>query len=430
MAILSPVSKILERIIYDQVYSYFSKNMLFHHSMHGYRRHRSTQTALLSLFNRLVTSASEGKLNGVMFLDLSAAFDLVSHEMLIKKLSIYRLDKGYLTWLESYLSDRFQSVWIDHVYSDFLPCQVGVPQGSILGPLLFMIYFNDLFYHIPCSSENYADDTTITTTGVSIREISEKLSRVAWMIVGWMKSNMLKLNPTKTHIMTVGTEQKLRIFQERLEVNMDGVVLKEDPDHCEVLLGCHIKLNLKWSKHFDSLMLRLKKRIAGLTKLKYIVPFNVRKVLAEGLFNSVMIYCLPVFGGTEKGNIRQLQVLQNKVLQIVCHAPPRANRVSLLNKLGWLSVNQIIAYHTLLAIFKMKRVGEPEYLAGLLNRESRNGRIFLPNFQIEVAQRSFLYRGSSLWNSLPFSVRKLSRIGHFKRSTREWILANVPRFMD
>ena len=107
--------------------------------MHGYRRHRSTQTALLSLFNRLVTSASEGKLNGVMFLDLSAAFDLVSHEMLIKKLSIYRLDKGYLTWLESYLSDRYQSVWIDHVYSDFLPCQVGVPQGSILGPLLFMI---------------------------------------------------------------------------------------------------------------------------------------------------------------------------------------------------------------------------------------------------------------------------------------------------
>ena len=140
-----------------------------------------------------------------MFLDLSAAFDLVSHEMLIKKLSIYRLDKGYLTWLESYLSDRYQSVWIDHVYSDFLPCQVGVPQGSILGPLLFMIYFNDLFYHIPCSSENYADDTTITTTGVSIREFSEKLSRVAGMIVGWMKSNMLKLNPTKTHIMTVGT---------------------------------------------------------------------------------------------------------------------------------------------------------------------------------------------------------------------------------
>ena len=177
-------------------------------------------------------------------------------------------------------------------------------------------------------------------------------------------------------------------------------------------------------------MLKLRKRIAGLEKLKYIAPSSVLKVIAGGVFNSVMIYCLPLFGGTEKGHIRSLQVLQNRVTQIVCRAPPRTNRILLLDKLGWMSVAQLIAFHTLLNIFKMKRAGEPEYLADRLNNESRNGRIILPNFHLQVAQKSFLYRGSCLWNRLPRALRSTRKIGSFKRNLKTWVMENISKFVD
>ena len=241
---------------------------------------------------------------------------------------------------------------------------------------------------------------------------------------------MLKLNPGKTHVMTIGTEQRLRTRREHLEVIMDGVVLQEDPSNEEVLLGCHIQSNMKWSKQYCSLMLKLKKRVAGLEKIKYVVPFSVRKVIAEGVFNSVLIYCLPLFDGTEKVHIRNLQILQNRVTQIVCRAPPRTNRVFLLDKLGWMSVAQLIAYHTLLAIFKMKQTNEPEYLAEFLNTESRNGRIFLPNFQLQISQKSFLYRGSCLWNSLPFEIRRKRSMEPFKTSLKTWVKSNISQFVD
>ena len=114
--------------------------------MHGFRQNLSTCTALLSMYNRWVSAASQGQVSGVVFLDLSSAFDLVSPEILIQKLKIYGLDEDYLEWIESYLTDRFQSVWIDHVYSSYQHCQIGVPQGSNLGPLFFMTFFNDLAY--------------------------------------------------------------------------------------------------------------------------------------------------------------------------------------------------------------------------------------------------------------------------------------------
>ena len=137
VAILSPLSKVLEKIVYEQIYDYFSSHQLFHPSLHGYHKHRSTQTALLQMYDRWVRAVSDGQLSGVVLLDLSAAFDLVDPDLLLQKLKVYGFDDDILLWVESYLTDRFQAVWIDHAMSDFLESKVGVPQGSNLGPLFF-----------------------------------------------------------------------------------------------------------------------------------------------------------------------------------------------------------------------------------------------------------------------------------------------------
>ena len=374
--------------------------------------------------------AADGQVSGVVLLDLSAAFDLVEPELLLKKLRIYGLDEDYLSWIETYLTDRYQAVWIDHVLSDYLHCDVGVPQGSNLGPLFFLIYFNDLPYTLDCEVDSYADDTTLTATGKSVVEIGDKLTQDCVAVSDWMRSNMLKLNPDKTHILTVGKLQRLRNLYQTVQVTMDNVILEEDPSKHELLLGCQVASNLKWHSQIADLLAKLRTRLTGLANLKYIAPFPVRKTITEGIFNSVLVYCLPLYGGSDIGHVKDIQVLQNKAAQIVCHAPPRAKRSLMFDTLGWLTVNQLVSYPTLITIFKIRDSSEPEYLAKFLKDDSRTGRLIIPNIDLGLARKSFTFRGADQWNLLPCSLRTTFKIGEFKKNLRKWIMDNIPRFLD
>ena len=430
VAILSPLSKILEKIVYEQMYEYLTKNKIFHPNLHGYRKNRSTQTALLAMYDRWVRAASNKQVSGVVLLDLSAAFDLVDPDILVKKLRIYGFDDDFLCWIGSYLTDRFQAVWIDHVLSEFLHCEVGVPQGSNLGPLFFLIFFNYLPHTVDCAVDSYADDTTLTATGKTVYEIGEKLTLDCEKVSNWMRENKLKLNPDKTHILTMGTQQSLVKLTDTVQVTMDNVVLEEDPTKFELLLGCQIQANLKWHQQVSSLIAKLRKRLTGLFHLKFICPFNIRKIVTEGIFNSVLVYCLPLFGGLDNGQLHDLQVLQNKAAQLVCHAPPRTKRSLLFNKLGWLSVNQLISYHSMLTLFKIRSSKEPEYLSQFLCNDSRNLRIVVPNQDLTLTKNSFSFRASDQWNQLPIQLRKEVKIGTFKKDVKKWIIANVAQFLD
>ena len=363
-------------------------------------------------------------------MDLSAAFDLVSPELLLQKMKMYGFQDDLINWISSYLTDRFQSVWIDHVFSSFLHNSIGVPQGSNLGPLFFLIFFNDLPTYITEKVDCYADDSTMSATASSIEEIGVILSDDCNRLSDWMAGNSFKLNAGKTHLMTVGTKERLKTLQSDLTVAMDGVILKEDPDKCEFLLGVKIQADLKWSEQIDYLAGKLKKRLAGLNRLRFVMNISTRKNIVQGVFNSVLCYCLPLFGGYAKTEVKSLQVLQNQAAQIVLKLPPRSNREKMFGELTWLTVQQLIAYHTLLAVYRVRQSKEPEYLAEILCRDNKTGNIVMENTTLCLYRSSFIFRGSVMWNKMPNMLKKENKIGKFKLGMKKWVLENIPRFLD
>ena len=210
---------------------------------------------------------------------------------------------------------------------------------------------------------------------------------------------------------------------------MDGLQLKESEEKSEKVLGVYLQSNLKWSKHSKELQLRLKSRLLGLRKVQNILSLEKRKVVAQAIFQSVLSYCIAVWGGTVKGDIENLQVIQNRAAQFVLNIRGwRVHRQELYKNLGWLTVNQLVAFHRILAVYCIRKSGEPEYLADMLSRDNCRGNIIVPHTGLSLLKTSFVFHGAELWNRVPLVYRQIQCTRQFKLKLRQWILANIPRF--
>ena len=164
-------------------------------------------------------------------------------------------------------------------------------------------------------------------------------------------------------------------------------------------------------------------------KLRNIIPFQLRKQITGGIFNSVLSYCLPVFGGCDKFEMKALQIMQNRAARLVTHSHSRTSRQVMFSQVGWMTVNQQVFYFSALSTFIIRQSKEPEYLSSIMNRDNRAGRIIVPNTDLTLAKNSYCFCASSQWNSLPEHIRNCKKISLFKSQLRKWILGNVPQFI-
>ena len=417
VALLPIFSKVLERVVYVQIVDYLNANNLYHPSHHGFRAKHSTVTAIIQMYDIWVESIENGEMAAAMMIDLSAAFDMVDHNLLLEKLSILGFTASASSWIRSYLSERHQQVSVDGHLSDEEAVDVGVPQGSILGPLLYILFTNDLpeIVHSGCSDGqhmhcdgcggicSYADDSTYTFSSTNPVEISDKLTSVYKIISEYMGNNRLVINDDKTHLVVMGTKKNTE-KRNLVQISAGNIVIQPTPS--EKLLGLNINENLKWHDHIlhneKSLIKILTSRTNALYKFSKSASFKTRLMVANSIFNSILIYMITVWGGTEKFILRALQVVQNKAARCVTRLPWFTSTRKLLLQCSWLSVKQLSTYHTALQVFKTKQSHKPEYIDAKFSlaypyktRLAKNYSIrVLKEVEYTATSQSFMVRAS------------------------------------
>jgi hypothetical protein len=277
-----------------------------HPNHHGYRKNHNTTTALLQIYDNWVETDDRGEYSSVCFLDLSAAFDVVDHDLLLGKLEVYGFDENSVKWMGSYLKGRKQVVYVDGSLSGRLEIEAGVPQGSILGPLMYIIFTNDLpeiiHEHAPnpiSEPENskfnvncticgtiscYADDSTFSCAGKDSMEMSVFTSEKYLKMADYMTSNKLKLNGDKTHLMVMMNNAARRHHPNfQVQLNTGQEIIEESKS--ERLLGAQISQNLKWYQHIrddeKSLLKSLNARLNALKKVSHMASFKTRKMIGN-----------------------------------------------------------------------------------------------------------------------------------------------------
>ena len=246
ISILSTISRVFEKLVYEQIYNYLTKNNLSDSRQSGFRSLHSTVTALLDLTNQWCFNIDSGLVSGILFLDLKKAFDTVDHQLLLAKLEYIGICSHALDFV-----NKFQIVFTDGVLSDIAILRCGVPRGSILGPLLFLIYINDLTTIADYATVRmYADHTNMTFTACSIPELERDMNIDLQFLQNWLTTNRLTLNVFKTEFMLVGSRQRVATLTQELDLSINGISLKRvSSSKC---LGVEIDEFLTWDAHISS----------------------------------------------------------------------------------------------------------------------------------------------------------------------------------
>ena len=260
ISVIPTVSKIYEKIIYDQLYDYLNTYNLLTHCQSGFRSFHSTLTALLEATNDWSVNIDNGMLNGVVFIDLKKAFDTIDHEILLLKLSNYGVDSTCLKLFESYLTNRSQKCKVNGELSNSSPLTCGIPQGSSLGPLLILIYINDLPNCLDMAKPRmFADDTSVSYASDSLDEIQNVINSELKNLNSWLIANRLSLNITKTEFMIIGSRQRMNATQNDIAIR----IRDREINRADVVkyLGMHIDRHLSWSEHIHKISKKISSAI-------------------------------------------------------------------------------------------------------------------------------------------------------------------------
>ena len=424
VSVLPTVSKVFEKIIQTQITQFIEKFLSPY--LCGYRKGFSTQHALMSFIEKWKSCLDKKGFCGAILMDLSKAFDTINHELLIAKLHAYGFSKEALTLILSYLTNRWQRVKINATFSSWKELIQGVPQGSILGPLLFNIYINDLFFILSdIEICNFADDTTPFVCDLSIETVLSKLENNSEIAISWFECNYMKMNSDKCHLLIGGKKY------EHIWAKIGKDIIWESNN--VRLLGITIDNELKFEKHLEELCVKANRKLSVLTRLAKFLSADKRRTIFKAFIESQFKYCPLIWMFHSRRMNNKINKLHERSLRIV-YDDYSSPFEALLEKDRSFSIHHQNIQCLLTEIFKMiNGLSENTVLENIFTRNSTNYNLrSQADLQIPDVHstynglNSLRYYGAVMWNSLPITLRNIETLSEFKGKIKQWKPKNCP----
>ena len=413
------ISKTLERVVAAQLQSHLDINNLHEPFQSGFRPKHSTETALVKITNDLLLAADSGLLTILILLDLSAAFDTISHPLLLDRLAGIGITGAALSWFTSYLTGRQQFVQLSNHKSGCSGVSLGVPQGSVLGPLLFTTYLlplGTLLRHHGVHFHCYADDTQVYISTKPTAAIPPtSLITCLEEIRSWLSRNFLKLNGNKTEALLIGSKSTLTKSQHTPAplIIIDGFPV---PFSSKVKsLGVILDNTLSFAPHIHNITRTAFFHLRNIARLRPSLTQSSTEILVHSFVTSRIDYCNALLTGLPTKLINRLQIIQNSAARIITRTKSSDHITPVLIQLHWLPVHYRIQYKTLLLTYKALHNLAPSYLCDLLQeytpsrslRSTSAGLLCIPTSRlITMGARSFSCSAPRLWNSLPPHIKQ------------------------
>ena len=423
ISLVNKLSLILEALLHKQITNHFIEHKLFHENQNGFIRNRSTVTCLATTMDRWARAANQQKFVGILCLDMTSAFDLIDHKTLLDKLEILGFSQNTCKWIESYLSQRTQKVIINNCYSSSLPVDLGIPQGSKLGPLMFIIYTMDMG-HSPSHSimDSYADDSTCFIADRDPHEVNRKICEDAHHIEKWVCANKLLLAPQKSEYILASSRGKTRSEEvDRLQISVSGTLYSQSKSI--KLLGLIINRNLDFTNYIygdnnhKGLQAILSQRINMIKEVKNCSQQTIL-ALVNGIVMGKLLYCIQVYGGLLQGQTKQMQKIVNRAARLASGLNRGTPTPILMKRCNWLTFTNMVAYHSLSMLFQIRLTGSPAYLAQQISKPRSRVSDLIPDYdanQLLILKNTFLPRTAKLWNILSLEIRSSMSVKEFKK---------------
>ena len=425
ISILPHFSKIIERVVHRQLIDHLNFNNFLTDNQYGFRQNRSTTDAIIDLTQYIFDNLDLGETVISFFLDFSKAFDCVIHSILLRKLEAYGVSGNELGVFRSYLTGRSQYVSLDGINSDTKPINRGVPQGSVLGPLLFLVYINDF---PKCSKffkfTIFADDSTLTSkfTNISEENIALKLEHELKKVDEWLLVNRLKLNTNKSHFITFSYRKNTSIRP----INVGNNFIKEV--NTTTFLGIILDKKLSFRDHISHLVSKCSKTVGILFKLKDFLPNQVLKILYNSMILPYLNYGIEAWHGSTQTETSKIFIMQKKAIRAVNSLPFNAHTNDYFKKDKLLKVKDIYSTNLCSTVYKYFQSPEHYPLSNRFQLQNSihthntrlNNNVLAPRLNLTKSQSCFLYKAIQEWNTIPDQIKTCNNIRLFKSHLRDY----------
>jgi len=428
------LSKLLERVVVQQLNEFLSSNNTLPKFQSAYRRYHSTETALLKVFSDICRAIDDGNTCLLGLLDMSCAFDTVDYNILLTRLEVtFGISSIALQWFKSYLTDRMQAVRIAGHCSRISPLRFGVPQGSVLGPLLFLLYASpiiDIIINHGLMTHCYADDTQLYfyCTPQQMPELAEKFKICIAEIECWMHSNRLKLNSDKTELVWLASRKTFRSMSASPSVEVGGCVVQ--PTDGARNLGFFFDRQLDIRQHINNVCRQCYYQLRQLRVVRRTLPPDVIKTLLHAFVTSRLDYCNSLYYGLPKCDLRKLQRVQNSAARLFGGLSKYDHITPIMRELHWLPIQQRIDYKIAVLAYKSVNQMAPPYLTEMCrpvsqscflarNRSADRGDLISQKWNtVTYGQRGFYYAAPKVWNNLPVAIRQRPTLSTFQHELK------------